>query len=182
MRDSTQKRLGALGGAVDDRFSAARVLKTQLKKLFRDHWSFVVGEIALYSFIILVLTGIFMTFFYEPSLKEVVYHGSYGKLDGTTISEAYASTINLSFDVRGGLLIRQIHHWAALLFVAAILVHMFRVFFTGAYRKPRGTNWLIGITLLVLAMLEGFAGYTLPDDLLSGVGLRTFCTRVWRQV
>ncbi|MGH3097043.1 MAG: cytochrome bc1 complex cytochrome b subunit, partial [Streptosporangiales bacterium] len=147
--------------------------------LFPDHWSFMLGEIALYSFIILILTGIFLTFFYTPSLEEVVYHGSYAKLDGVTMSEAYASTINVSFDVRGGLLIRQIHHWAALLFVAAIMVHMFRIFFTGAFRKPREVNWLIGITLFTLAMLEGFAGYTLPDDLLSGVGLRIFVSVVF---
>ena len=107
-------------------------------------------------------------------MTEVTYHGSYVKLDGITMSEAYASTLRISFDVRGGLLIRQIHHWAADLFMAAIIVHMLRVFFTGAYRKPREVNWLIGIVLFTLGLLEGLFGYSLPDDQLSGAGLRVF--------
>jgi ubiquinol-cytochrome c reductase cytochrome b subunit len=88
------------------------------------------------------------------------------------MSEAYASTLHISFDVRGGLLMRQIHHWAALMFLASIIVHLMRVFFTGAFRKPRELNWVIGTLLLVLGIVEGFAGYSLPDDLLSGTGLR----------
>jgi ubiquinol-cytochrome c reductase cytochrome b subunit len=88
------------------------------------------------------------------------------------VSEAYRSTVDISFDVRGGLLIRQMHHWAALLFTVAIAVHMMRVFFTGAFRKPRELNWVLGMTLSLLAIVEGFAGYSLPDDLLSGTGLR----------
>ena len=123
-------------------------------------------------FIILLLTGTFLTLFFQPSMTEVVYHGSYIHLDGVKMSEAYASTLNISFDVRGGLLMRQIHHWAADLFVAAILAHMLRIFFTGAYRKPREANWLIGLGLFTLALLEGLFGYSLPDDLLSGAGLR----------
>ncbi len=86
------------------------------------------------------------------------------------MSEAYASTLDISFDVRGGLIMRQIHHWAALLFMASIVVHLMRVFFTGAFRKPREINWVIGVLLLILGILEGFAGYSLPDDLLSGTG------------
>ena len=132
----------------------------------------MLGEIALYSFIILLLTGIFLTFCFKPSMAEVDYHGSYLPAQGLQMSDAYASTLNLSFDVRGGLLMRQIHHWAALLFVAAMVVHMLRIFFTGAFRKPRELNWLIGVTLLILGIIEGFAGYSLPDDLLSGTGLR----------
>lgn len=174
MKDSTKKVLAGTGKTLDDRFGGASGLKAQMKKLFPDHWSFMLGEIALYSFVILLLTGIFLTFFYKPSIEHVIYHGEYLKLEGIPMSEAYKSTIDLSLEVRGGLLMRQIHHWAALLFVASIMVHMFRIFFTGAFRKPREVNWLIGITLFILAMLEGFAGYTLPDDLLSGVGLRIF--------
>ena len=83
-----------------------------------------------------------------------------------------SSTVDISFDIRGGLLIRQIHHWAALMFIVALSVHMFRVFFTGAFRKPREINWVIGCILSMLALVEGFAGYSLPDDLLSGTGLR----------
>jgi len=143
-----------------------------LRKIFPDHWSFLLGEIVLYSFIILLLTGTFLTLWFQPSMTDVIYHGSYLPLRGIRMSEAYASTLHISFDVRGGLLIRQIHHWAADLFMAGIFAHMLRVFFTGAYRKPREINWLIGITLLTLGLLEGLFGYSLPDDLLSGAGLR----------
>ena len=142
--------------------AAARAVRGALRKLFPDHWTFLLGEIALYSFIILLLTGTFLTFFFQPSMTEVVYHGTYTPLRGVRMSEAYASTLNISFDVRGGLLMRQIHHWAALLFMAAIMVHMLRIFFTGAYRKPRELNWLIGIVLFTLGLLEGLFGYSLP--------------------
>jgi ubiquinol-cytochrome c reductase cytochrome b subunit len=145
-----------------------------MRKVFPDHWSFLLGEIALWSFVILLLTGTFLSLFFVPSMTEVTYRGSYVKLDGITMSQAYQSTLRISFDVRGGLLIRQIHHWAADLFMAAIIVHMLRVFFTGAYRKPREVNWLIGIVLFTLGLLEGLFGYSLPDDQLSGAGLRVF--------
>ncbi|MFC6886370.1 cytochrome b [Actinomadura yumaensis] len=157
---------------LDDRLGSTGFLKRNVKKVFPDHWSFMLGEIALYSFIILLLTGTFLTLWFKPSMIEVVYDGSYTKLNGVKMSEAYASTLHISFDVRGGLLMRQIHHWAALLFMASILAHMLRIFFTGAYRKPRELNWLIGITMFILGMLEGLFGYSLPDDLLSGTGLR----------
>ncbi|MEZ3182270.1 cytochrome bc complex cytochrome b subunit [Streptomyces pimonensis] len=143
-----------------------------LRKAFPGHWSFYLGELALYSLVILILTGIHLTLFFKPSMAEVVYNGSYTPLDGIPMSEAFASTVDISFDVRGGLLIRQMHHWAALVFVAAIGVHMLRIFFTGAFRKPREGNWVVGVTLFALAVAEGFAGYSLPDDLLSGAGLR----------
>jgi ubiquinol-cytochrome c reductase cytochrome b subunit len=168
----TTKLLEGTGGWLDDRFHGARGFRTLFRKIFPDHWTFLLGEIALYSFIILLLTGTFLTFWFQPSMTEVVYHGAYHNLDGVRMSEAYASTLNISFDVRGGLLMRQIHHWAADLFVAAILAHMLRIFFTGAYRKPREVNWLIGIIMFTLALLEGLFGYSLPDDLLSGTGLR----------
>ena len=167
-----EKALAGTGAYLDDRFRAAKLTRTFLRKIFPDHWSFLLGEIALYSFIILLLTGTFLTLFFKPSMTEVVYHGSYTHLDGVRMSEAYSSTLNISFDVRGGLLMRQIHHWAADLFMAAIMAHMIRIFFTGAYRKPREFNWLIGIVLFTLGMLEGLFGYSLPDDLLSGAGLR----------
>jgi len=157
---------------LDDRLGSTTFFKRNMKKVFPDHWSFMLGEIALYSFIILLLTGVFLTLWFRPSMGEVVYDGSYVPLKGVKMSEAYASTLHISFDIRGGLLMRQIHHWAALLFMASILAHMLRVFFTGAYRKPRELNWLIGIGMFTLGMLEGLAGYSLPDDLLSGTGLR----------
>ncbi|MDL4771182.1 MULTISPECIES: cytochrome bc1 complex cytochrome b subunit [Thermomonosporaceae] len=157
---------------LDDRLGSTTFFKRNMKKVFPDHWSFMLGEIALYSFIILLLTGTFLTLWFKPSMIEVVYDGSYTKLNGVKMSEAYASTLNISFDVRGGLLMRQIHHWAAILFMASIMAHMLRVFFTGAYRKPRELNWLIGVGMFTMGMLEGLFGYSLPDDLLSGTGLR----------
>jgi ubiquinol-cytochrome c reductase cytochrome b subunit len=161
-----------LGNFLDERVGASKLTKSFARKLFPDHWSFMLGEIALYSFIILLLTGTFLTFFYVPSVNQVVYNGPYITLQGQHVSEAFASTMKLSFEVRGGLLVRQIHHWAALIFVVAIIVHMFRIFFTGAFRKPRELNWCIGVVLALLAVVEGFLGYSLPDDLLSGNGLR----------
>ncbi|MFD3400117.1 cytochrome bc complex cytochrome b subunit [Kribbella sp. NPDC058693] len=156
----------------DDRLGIGKIGKNNLRKVFPDHWSFMLGEIALYSFIILILTGIFLTFWFRPSMAEVEYQGSYSLLKGLHMSEAYESAVNISFDVRGGLLMRQIHHWAAVLFTAAMSIHLLRIFFTGAFRKPRELNWLIGIAMLFLGIIEGFIGYGLPDDLLSGTGLR----------
>jgi ubiquinol-cytochrome c reductase cytochrome b subunit len=169
---SVERALEGVGGWLDDRFHGARGVRVLLRKVFPDHWSFLLGEIILYSFVILLLTGTFLTFWFQPSMTEVVYHGGYIPLRGVRMSEAYASTLNISFDVRGGLLMRQIHHWAADLFMAGIFAHMIRIFFTGAYRKPREINYLIGITLLTLGLVEGLFGYSLPDDLLSGAGLR----------
>ncbi len=164
--------LGTTGTWVDDRTGGAGAFRRALNKVFPDHWSFMIGEIALYSFIILLLTGTYLALFFNASSNDVVYNGSYLPLRGVPMSAAYESTIRLSYDVRAGLVIRQIHHWAALMFVAAICVHLARVFFTGAFRKPRELNWVIGVTLLVLGIGEGFAGYSMPDDLLSGTGLR----------
>ncbi|MFD1657723.1 cytochrome bc complex cytochrome b subunit [Streptomyces caeni] len=143
-----------------------------LRKAFPEHWSFLLGEIALYSLLVLVLTGVWLTFFFHPEMREVVYDGRYVPLRGVRMSSAFDSTLYISFDVRGGLLIRQMHHWAALVFVAAIGVHLLRIFFTGAFRRPREINWVIGVTLFLISLAEGFAGYSLPDDLLSGTGLR----------
>ncbi|MEV0186229.1 cytochrome bc complex cytochrome b subunit [Streptomyces sp. NPDC050625] len=157
---------------VDGRLGLYTIAKANMRKIFPDHWSFMLGEVCLWSFVVLVLTGIYLTFFFHPSMNEVVYHGTYTPLNGVVMSEAFSSTLDISFDVRGGLLIRQMHHWAALLFVAGMFVHMMRHFFTGSFRKPREVNWLFGWTMLVLGMFEGFVGYSLPDDLLSGTGMR----------
>ncbi|MEU5030853.1 cytochrome bc1 complex cytochrome b subunit [Streptomyces milbemycinicus] len=156
----------------DGRLGVYSLAKANMRKIFPDHWSFMLGEVALYSFIIIILTGVYLTLFFHPSMEEVTYHGPYVPMQGVRMSEAFASTLDISFEVRGGLLIRQIHHWAALIFLAAMLVHMMRVFFTGAFRKPREINWLFGFLLFFLGMLTGFTGYSLPDDLLSGTGLR----------
>ena len=157
---------------IDERTSMSGLVKELGRKIFPDHWSFMLGEVALYSFVVILLSGTFLTFFFQASMAEVTYHGSYAPLEGIKMSAALNSTLHISFDVRGGLLLRQIHHWAALLFVASIGLHMLRIFFTGAFRKPREINWVVGFTLFVLAMAEGFTGYSLPDDLLSGNGLR----------
>ena len=157
---------------IDERLGASSFTRQALNKVFPDHWSFMIGEIALYAFLILVLTGVFLSLFFEGSTGEVVYEGSYGPLQGVEVSRAYNSVVELSFDVRAGLVMRQIHHWAALVFIAAMVVHLCRIFFTGAFRKPREINWIIGVTLLLLGIFNGFTGYSLPDDLLSGTGLR----------
>jgi len=163
---------GAAANYIDERTSISGLVKELGRKIFPDHWSFMLGEVALYSFVVILLSGTFLTFFFQPSMAAVTYQGSYVPLKGIEMSAAYSSSLNISFDVRGGLLFRQIHHWAALLFIAAIGLHMLRVFFTGAFRKPREINWFIGFILFVLAMAEGFTGYSLPDDLLSGNGLQ----------
>ena len=165
-------KAGAVANWADERLGLGTAMKKNLRKVFPDHWSFMLGEIALWSFVVLLLTGIFLTLWFVPSMGELEYQGSYDQLRGVHMSEAYASTLRLSFDIRGGLLMRQMHHWAAMLFLAAMFVHMIRVFATGAFRKPRELNWVIGGLLLLLGILEGFAGYSLPDDLLSGTGLR----------
>nr|WP_307807553.1 ubiquinol-cytochrome c reductase cytochrome b subunit [Naasia sp. SYSU D00948] len=164
--------VGAVSNYVDERTSISGFIKLMARKVFPDHWSFMLGEVALWCFVIILLSGTFLTFFFQASMAEVEYDGSYVPLKGLEMSAAMASTLDISFDVRGGLLMRQIHHWAALLFIATIMLHMARVFFTGAFRKPRELNWVIGFLLWILAMGEGFTGYSLPDDLLSGNGLR----------
>jgi ubiquinol-cytochrome c reductase cytochrome b subunit len=156
---------------IDQRTSAAPLLRKFLRYLFPDHWSFLLGEVALYAFVVLVGTGVFLALFFEPSLSDTVYTGSYEPLRDTTMSQAYASAVDLSLDVRAGLLMRQTHHWAADIFVAAIVVHLMRVFFTGAFRKPRELTYLVGLTMLFVALLEGYLGYSMVDDLLSGMGL-----------
>ncbi len=155
----------------EQRVGAAKGIKWMLRYVFPDHWSFLLGEIALYSFIVLVGTGVFLALYYTPSDAQVIYHGSYSLLRGEQMSEAYRSVLDLSTSVPAGLLFRQVHHWAADVFIAAIVLHLMRIFFTGAYRKPRDLNYFIGLTMLMLAILEGFAGYSLVDDLLSGMGL-----------
>jgi ubiquinol-cytochrome c reductase cytochrome b subunit len=157
---------------IDERLGTRSFVKHALRKAFPDHWSFMLGESALYSLIVLILTGTYLAFAFNPSGQAGPYHGPYAPLAGTTVSGAYASALQITFELPGGLLFRQIHHWAAVLFIAAILVHMTRVFLTGAFRRPRELNWMVGFGLLLLALFEGFTGYSLPDDELSGTGLR----------
>lgn len=172
MSPDLAKKAAAQGDAIDSRYHPSAAVRRQLNKVFPTHWSFLLGEIALYSFIVLLITGVWLTLFFDPSMAEVTYNGVYQPLRGVQMSRAYETALNISFEVRGGLFVRQIHHWAALMFSASIMVHMARIFFTGAFRRPREANWVIGSLLLILSMFEGYFGYSLPDDLLSGIGLR----------
>jgi quinol---cytochrome-c reductase cytochrome b subunit len=156
---------------VDERVGASPLISRAARYLFPDHWSFLIGEIALYSFVFLIASGTYLALFFVPDTSETIYRGAYVPLQGLPVSHAYESTLNLSYNVPAGLLLRQAHHWAADVFVAAIVAHLLRIFFTGAFRKPRDVNWMVGLTLLGLALIEGFCGYSLPDDLLSGMGL-----------
>jgi ubiquinol-cytochrome c reductase cytochrome b subunit len=163
---------------LDERLDTSSFVARNLRKVFPDHWSFMLGEIALYSFVLLVLTGTFLTFFFVASPQPVSYSGPYAPLQGQTVSAAYNSVLRITFEVRAGLVMRQTHHWSALVFMAAVIAHLFRVFFTGAFRKPRELSWIIGVTLLLTGIAAGFTGYSLPDDLLSGTGLRIIYSAV----
>ena len=169
---NSNNRVALMARNMDDRYTMSSGIRRQINKVFPTHWSFMLGEIALYSFIVLLLSGVYLTLFFDPSMSKVIYDGAYAPLNGVEMSRAYETALQISFEVRGGLFIRQVHHWAALLFAISIMAHMFRIFFTGAFRKPREANWVIGCILLLLSIAEGFMGYSLPDDLLSGVGLR----------
>ncbi|MBB4071868.1 ubiquinol-cytochrome c reductase cytochrome b subunit [Leucobacter sp. OH2974_COT-288] len=157
---------------LDERTKIGVAVREFGRKVFPDHWSFLLGEVALYSFVVVLLSGTFLTLFFQASMVETHWDGPFAPMKGVEMSAAMASTLDISFSIRGGLLVRQLHHWAALLFVASIGLHMLRVFFTGAFRKPRELNWVVGFVLFILAMAEGFTGYSLPDDVLSGNGLR----------
>lgn len=169
---SNNSKSAILGDNLDSRYTMAQGMRRQINKVFPTHWSFLLGEIALYSFIILLISGVYLTLFFDPSMAKVIYQGAYAPLNGIEMSRAYETALNISFEVRGGLFVRQLHHWAALLFVASMVVHMLRIFFTGAFRRPREANWVIGCVLLLLGIVEGFLGYGLPDEVLSGTGLR----------
>jgi len=150
---------------------ASPFLRKTLRYAFPDHWSFLLGEVALYAFIVLVGTGVYLTLFFEPSLATTTYHGVYAPLRGMEMSQAYKSVVDISYERNAGLLFRQTHHWAADVFVASIILHLIRVFFTGAFRRPRTLIWTIGLTMLFTSLLEGYLGYSMVDDLLSGMGL-----------
>ena len=156
---------------IDERTAAAPLLRKTMRYLFPDHWSFLLGEVALYAFMVLIATGTYLALFYDPSTAKTVYHGSYAPLQGQVMSQAYKSVLNLSLSTKAGLLMRQTHHWAADVFMVAIVMHLMRVFFTGAFRRPRTLTWVVGLTLLFTGLLEGYLGYSLVDDLLSGIGL-----------
>lgn len=169
---AAQRRSAAVARWTDDRLGLAKAARPYVRKVFPDHWSFMLGEVAMWSFVVLLVTGVFLTLWFDPSMAETEYTGGYDQLRGVSMSRAYESTLGISFDVRGGLLVRQIHHWAAQVFIAGMMIHLLRVYFTGAFRKPREVTWSLGALMLLLGTIEGFLGYSLPDDLLSGTGLR----------
>lgn len=165
-----------LGRALDARIGFRGSLRTAVRKLFPTHWSFLLGEVALFSFAGLVLSGVYIAFFYTPSTAPVVYDGAYASLSGRTLPEAYASVLRLSVDVPFGEVVRRFHHFSAHLFVASLLLHAARVYFTGAFRRPRELTWWIGLALFGLALLNGFTGYCLPFDMRGGTALRMMMT------
>jgi ubiquinol-cytochrome c reductase cytochrome b subunit len=168
---SGRDRLRTTVEAADRRTGRVPLIHHFMRYVFPEHWSFMWGEIALYCFVVLLATGTYLAIFFDPSYQYVIYHGTYAPLRGQRMSEAYASALDLSWKYKAGLLMRQTHHWAADVFIAAITVHLMRVFFTGAFRKPRELIYWGGLTILVLGVLEGYMGYSLIDDLLSGMGL-----------
>jgi len=136
-----------------------------------DRWAAVFGRIAVYSFIVALISGVLLLPFFRPDMTSVVYHGSYHKLDGVPMSRAYQSVLGISFDLRGGLLIRQVHHWSADLFAAAIILRLLRAFFRGRFSGRALPGWLIWVALLPLGILAAYTGTILPDDGLSGGSL-----------
>ena len=140
-------------------------------RVFPDHWSLLFGQIAFYSFIMIVLSGVVLTTYYEPSVDPVVYDGPYAPLRGVEMSRALDSTMAISFEVRGGLLMRQLHHWATLIMVAAITLHLLQLFFTAGFRRPRRLNWFVVFGLLVITLGAALTGTSLPDDMASGTSL-----------
>lgn len=140
-------------------------------RVFPDHWSLLFGQIAFYSFVMIMLSGVVLTVYYEPSLGHVVYDGPYAPLHGVEMSRALDSTMAITFEVRGGLLIRQIHHWATLIMVASITLHLLRLFFTAGFRRPRRLNWLVVVGLLIVTLAACLTGTSLPDDMASGTSL-----------
>lgn len=157
---------------LDERLQLRTPGRKVANKVFPHNWSFLLGEVALFSLVILVLTGIFLTMFYRPTTDPVTYTGSAEVFAGREMPAAFTSVVRMSHDVTGGLLFRRIHRAAAHLFVATIVLHLLRVLLTGAFRRPREINYHVGVVLLLLALALGFTGYSLPYDALAGTGIR----------
>jgi ubiquinol-cytochrome c reductase cytochrome b subunit len=150
----------------------ARLVDRLRHRASPNHWSFLFGVVSLACLVVLIVTGVVLMFFYDPSSTTVTYRGRYPLLRGVEMSRAFASTLRISFDVNGGLLVRQAHHWAALVLPAALIMQLLSTFFTGAFRKPRQSSWLLLFGIFLLALVAGWSGYALPDDMLSATGLR----------
>jgi len=161
--------------AGDSRLDLDRLFGKFKDKAFPLHGTFFLGELALFSFVTLVLTGTFLGLFYEPSIRLV-------ELAGEQVPAAYASVVKID-NLSVGLLVRRIHHWSAQIMIAAVIVHMARIYFTGAYKKPRDVNWLIGAILLQVTILAAFLGYLLPFDefavTATSIGYQVFKSIPW---
>jgi ubiquinol-cytochrome c reductase cytochrome b subunit len=149
-------------------------LRPLLKRAVPSHWTVFLASVWAACLVVLIVTGVFLLFYYDPSNETVIYHGSYPLLRGTEVSKAFNSTLQVSFEVRAGLLMRQAHHWAALLLPAALMLHMLSLFFTGGFRRPRQWGWVLLSLIFVVCLAGGWSGYALPDDDLSATGLRIF--------
>jgi ubiquinol-cytochrome c reductase cytochrome b subunit len=128
--------------------------------------------VPLTCIVVIFATGLVLMFFYTASSTPVIYDGAYLPLRGVEMSKALESTLQISFSVRGGLLLRQLHHWAALLLPASLVLQLLATFFTGGFRRPRRASWVLLVLILLAALVGGWSGYALPDDMLSGTGLR----------
>ncbi len=157
---------------LDERLQLRSPGRKVANKVFPHNWSFLLGEVALISFTILVATGIFLTMFYRPSTDPVAYTGSSVLFQGRELPAAFESVVRMTYDVRGGLFFRRVHRAAAHVFVAATILHLVRIMLTGAFRRPREVNWVVGFVLFNLVLAAGVTGYSLPYDALAGTGIR----------
>lgn len=168
-RKGTQRRRGERG-------RRAQAIRARIDELGRRrvqlHWSNLFGVVTFTCLVVLTVTGILLAFTYTPSNELVTYTGPYGPLQGATVTEAFASTMRISFEQTGGLLLRQTHHWAALVMPASIIMQLLITFFSGGFRRPRQLSWVLLVAAFVLVLAAGWSGYALPDDMLSGTGLR----------
>jgi len=143
-------------GWLEERLQLSALQAKYGRKAFPVHSTFFLGEMAAISFLILVVTGIYLGLIYTPSITEIT-------VGGLKLPEAFAS-VQLIESIPAANLIRNVHHWAAHVMIATLLLHAFRVYFTGTYRKPREITWVLGVVLLGMTLAAGFVGYALPWD------------------
>ncbi|WP_173923279.1 cytochrome b N-terminal domain-containing protein [Agromyces sp. Marseille-P2726] len=172
-RRSTSERLAArvLNTTVFGR-RVSDVRDTLRRRTVPNHWTNLFGIVTVALLTVVTVTGLLLMFFYTPSSGLTTYTGSYAPLHGAEVSKAFDSTMRLTFDVPGGLLLRQAHHWSGLLLPASIIMQLLTTFFTGGFRRPRRAMWVLLFLIWIVALAGGWSGYALPDDMLSGTGLR----------
>jgi ubiquinol-cytochrome c reductase cytochrome b subunit len=132
----------------------------------------MLAGVSLTSLAITIISGVYLALFFDPSMSMLSYRGPVGYLRGVEMTRAYASALDISFGVRGGLFVRQLHSWSASLFIASLVVMLATAFFTGVFRHPRRWLWVTGVALLLLALVDAYTGVLLLDDGLSGTSLR----------